>query len=153
MKATQQQIDKLIKAGASSKGVRLPVESDLESTVDLTFYFPWPVSLNQAYRHLVVKERPITLLSGKGRKYRDEIVKHVLLQSPRRTPISGFLRVVGVFHEPDKRRRDIDGVAKLIFDGMTHAGVYYDDSQIRHMDMRFGCVKPGGQAIITLSRM
>lgn len=31
---------------------------------------------------------------------------------------------------PDRRRRDLDNMPKALFDGLTHAGVWTDDSQI-----------------------
>jgi len=31
---------------------------------------------------------------------------------------------------PDRRRRDLDNIAKPVLDALEHAGVYLDDSQI-----------------------
>jgi crossover junction endodeoxyribonuclease RusA len=35
---------------------------------------------------------------------------------------------------PDKRRRDLDNILKALLDGLTHSGVWGDDSQV--VDLR-----------------
>jgi crossover junction endodeoxyribonuclease RusA len=50
---------------------------------------------------------------------------------------------------PDRRRRDIDNYTKAIFDGLTHARVWGDDSQVKDLRIRWGqAVKGGGFRLI-----
>jgi crossover junction endodeoxyribonuclease RusA len=42
----------------------------------------------------------------------------------------GRLSVTVDIYPPDRRKRDLDNVLKALFDGITHAGVWEDDSQI-----------------------
>lgn len=45
---------------------------------------------------------------------------------------------------PDRRRRDIDNGCKAVFDALTHAGVWKDDSQVKLMLSFFGEQVKGG---------
>jgi crossover junction endodeoxyribonuclease RusA len=46
--------------------------------------------------------------------------------------------------EPDRRRRDIDNVAKAVLDACGHAGIWEDDSQVSKLYIaRAGIEKPG----------
>ncbi|MGP1938918.1 RusA family crossover junction endodeoxyribonuclease, partial [Citrobacter freundii] len=48
--------------------------------------------------------------------------------------------------------RDIDNYNKALFDALTHAGVWEDDSQIKRMLVEWGPVVPKGRVEITISR-
>lgn len=77
-------------------------------------------------------------LSERGRAYRITVVAELLRAfGSHRTPIKGPLKLTIVYHRPDLRRRDIDNLQKGLLDSLTHAGVYEDDSQIEHLDVRF----------------
>jgi Holliday junction resolvase RusA-like endonuclease len=39
---------------------------------------------------------------------------------------------------PDARRRDIDNYNKALFDALTHAGIWEDDSQVQRMLVEWG---------------
>ena len=58
-----------------------------------------------------------------------------------------------IVHPPDRRRRDLDNVQKAIFDALEQAGVYENDSQIDHIDIKRGDVVPGGKLIIHLAEV
>ena len=61
-------------------------------------------------------------------------------------------------HMPDKRRRDLDNLLKGLFDALTHAGVWMDDSQVddfrvrraRHPD---GSLRIGGMVKVVVHPM
>jgi crossover junction endodeoxyribonuclease RusA len=46
---------------------------------------------------------------------------------------------------PDRRRRDLDNLAKPTLDALEHAGVYEDDSQIDLLIIRRRDVVDGGR--------
>ena len=45
-------------------------------------------------------------------------------------PLEGPLAVTVRVYPPDKRKRDIDNLFKGLFDSLTHAKVWHDDSQV-----------------------
>lgn len=92
---------------------------------------PYPPSNNTYYRHVGHK----VLLSAKGRDYR--IAVEAVLFGRLGAALSGPLKLTMVLHRPDLRRRDLDNTLKALQDCLKHAGVYEDDSQIEHLDVRF----------------
>ena len=47
-------------------------------------------------------------------------------------------------HMPDRRRRDLDNIVKPFQDALQLAGIFLDDSQIKHLDVREVGVDPMG---------
>lgn len=90
---------------------------------------PWPPSVNTYWR--TFKGRMI--ISKPGRDYRQAVAEQVVEQSMPKfgdKPIEVVIRA----YRPDKRRRDLDNLLKAVLDGLCHAGVFDDDSQI--VDLR-----------------
>ena len=58
--------------------------------------------------------------------------------------------------EPETQRvnriRDLDNYNKALFDALTHAGVWEDDSQGKRMLVEWGPVIPEGKVEITISK-
>lgn len=94
--------------------------------IDITL--PWPPSVNSYWR--VFNGRAI--LSEAGRKYRVAVAEQVLLQDVARD-IREPIQVEIEAHRPDRRKRDLDNLLKAVLDGLAHAGVYGDDSQIHDL--------------------
>ena len=65
--------------------------------------------------------------------------------------LAGRLAVTITVNPPDKRKRDIDNLAKAPLDALTHAGLWLDDSQIDKLSIERGPVTKGGQIHITIS--
>jgi crossover junction endodeoxyribonuclease RusA len=98
---------------------------------------PWPPSVNRYYRNV----RGRTLISAEGRQYRATV--EALVGGTVET-LTGRLAVTVYCHVPDQRRRDLDNLGKCLFDSLTHAGVWEDDSQIDDMRLvRAPAVKGG----------
>ncbi len=92
---------------------------------------PFPPSLNRYYR--TFKGR--ILIAADGRRYRTDVELVVLLAKVETFGESA----VGVEIEawmPDARKRDVDNLLKGVLDGMTHAGIWQDDSQIDYLSIR-----------------
>jgi Holliday junction resolvase len=80
----------------------------------------------------------------RGMRYRRDVAQIVLISR-----IQGFgdakLRVEVRAFPPDRRRRDIDNLAKSLLDSLQHAGVYDDDNQIHQLYIeKMSPVRPGG---------
>lgn len=94
----------------------------------LSIELPWPPSLNRYYR--VFRNR--ILISRDGRKYRLMAVSRL---GGGRGRMKGRLAVAVDLYPPDNRRRDIDNPLKCLFDSLTHAGVWEDDSQVKDVEL------------------
>lgn len=85
---------------------------------------PFPPTVNTYWRNVNGR----TLLSAKGRAYRDSVAWAVAGKGARYG--SQRISVEVIAYMPDARRRDLDNLFKGVLDGLAHAGVYDDDSQI-----------------------
>jgi crossover junction endodeoxyribonuclease RusA len=103
----------------------------------IEFTLPWPPSVNTYWRNFDGR----MIISAKGREYREEVGDQIMLQK-KACHFAGKLRVVIEAWRPDKRRRDLDNLLKATLDGLAHAGVYEDDSQI--VDLRIYWAKDIG---------
>ncbi len=103
-----------------------------------TVLLPWPPSLNAIWRSIVINGAPRVLLSKAGRDYR-EVVSRLLRENG--VAIRGPVQVTIDAYPPDRRRRDVDNLAKAALDALTHAGVWGDDSQV--LDLRIRMRAPG----------
>ena len=91
----------------------------------LAFEIPFPPSMNTYWRHVGHK----TLLSAKGRQYREDVIAAVIHAGVSRK-LTGRLRVTLSMYPPTRRECDVDNYLKAPLDAMTHAGVWMDDKQI-----------------------
>lgn len=96
----------------------------------IVFCVPWPPTVNTYWRNVTVGGKPRTLISRKGRIYRQTVAKVLLKREIASELLSCRLRVHIKAYPPDKRRRDLDNLPKAVLDAFTHAGVWADDSQI-----------------------
>ncbi len=88
-----------------------------------------------------------TLLSEAGRLYRQAVAEKVPIGR-----IEGRLRVSLLCYPPDRRKRDLDNLAKGLLDALGHAGTYDDDSQIDHLEIIRGAAG-AGQVVVTITRL
>ena len=98
---------------------------------------PWPPSVNTYWRNFDGR----MIISARGREYRETVGDQMILQKMVKH-FKGLLRVEIEAFRPDKRRRDLDNLLKATLDGLAHAGVYEDDSQI--VDLRIFWAKDIG---------
>lgn len=107
---------------------------------------PWPPSVNRYWRRVGNK----TLLSAEGRIYKENV--SIICIANRITPTDGRIRVAIMAYPPDKRKRDIDNIAKAILDGLAgHA--YEDDEQIDELIITRKAETKGGSVTILVSRL
>lgn len=97
----------------------------------ITLQLPFPPSVNKYWRNVNGR----TLLSIKGRRYKNAVIAAVYEQLKKKPdPILGKVAVNIEFYPPDNVRRDMDNFFKALFDSLTVAGIWIDDSQIKRID-------------------
>ncbi|MFV8907073.1 RusA family crossover junction endodeoxyribonuclease [Serratia fonticola] len=116
---------------------------------------PFPPSMNSYWRSPnkgALKGRH--LISERGRKFRTEAIARVLEQLRRQPkPITADIAVTVVFCPPNNASRDLDNYFKALFDAMTHAGVWLDDSQVKRIAAEWGPVTKGGKVELSISEV
>lgn len=104
---------------------------------------PYPPTVNHYWR----KSPRGMYITRKGRSYRDEVrIRCIALPGP----LEGRLSVMIEAYPPDRRRRDIDNLAKATLDALQKAGVYHDDNQIDHLTIRRQVCAPGGRLSVSI---
>ncbi|EAW4583050.1 RusA family crossover junction endodeoxyribonuclease [Salmonella enterica] len=115
---------------------------------------PFPPSVNTYWRAPnkgSLKGRH--MVSASGRKYQSEACAAVIEQLRRLPkPSTAPAAVEIILYPPDKRIRDLDNYNKALFDALTHAGVWEDDSQVKRMLVEWGPVFPKGKVEITITK-
>ena len=113
----------------------------------ISLNLPYPPSVNTIWRRVGAK----TLLSADGRAYRKLVADAVLLAGIRRgLQADARLSVELLACPPDRRRRDLDNIPKAVFDALTHAGVWADDSQIDRMSVSRMAPVSGGALLVRI---
>lgn len=115
---------------------------------------PFPPSVNTYWR--APNKGPLKgrhMVSADGRKFqaaaRAAIIEQLRIL-PK--PSSALAAVSIILCPPDRRRRDLDNYNKALFDALTYAGVWEDDSQVKRMLVEWGPVVPKGKVEITISK-
>ncbi len=115
---------------------------------------PFPPSVNTYWR--APNKGPLAgrhLISAKGRAYQSAACAAIVEQLRRLPkPTTTAAAVEITLFPPDARRRDIDNYNKALFDALTHAGVWEDDSQVKRMLVEWGLVTKQGRVEITISK-
>lgn len=97
----------------------------------ISLQLPWPPTVNTYWRRV----GPKTLISRRGREYRQIAQDQAWQHDRRRWPLEGRLLVKVIACPPDRRRRDLDNILKALLDVLGHIGLYRDDSQIDRLEV------------------
>lgn len=115
----------------------------------ITFVLPFPPSMNTYWRNLNGR----TLLSAKGRKYKNDVAYAVYEQLKKKpVPIAANVAVKIEFYPPNNIRRDMDNYFKALFDSLTTAGVWVDDTQIKRIESEWFESVINGKVIIYINK-
>lgn len=113
---------------------------------------PFPPSVNTYWR--APNKGPLKgrhLISAAGRAFQSAACAAIIEQLRRLpSPSTESAAVEILLFPPDARRRDIDNYNKALFDALTHAGVWEDDSQVKRMLVEWGPIVKGGSVEITI---
>jgi len=108
---------------------------------------PWPPSINHYWRmgnHHIY-------LSEEGKRY-----KQIVIGIVRTARVESFIGDVSLTMEaypPDRRRRDLDNIQKAVWDALTDAGLYEDDSQVKHVEAWMREPLERGKVIVTVDNL
>ena len=118
------------------------------------YTLPWPPSVNDYWRPAHGR----IVLTSRARLYRGAVA-HVVWATEHRVPVpwSGKLAVVLALFPPEsdaERLHDIDNTLKAIFDSLTKARVWEDDSQVKRlaMDIDHAPAPPGRVEIVIAAK-
>lgn len=115
---------------------------------------PWPPTINHYWGERVVKGRITRYIGPKGLVFRAKTVdatrehlKHAQQHFGKGTRLAVCIHI----YPPDRRRRDIDNLAKATLDALENAGIYPDDEQIDSLTLirdKDAIVKGGAITVI-----
>lgn len=113
---------------------------------------PFTPSVNRMYR--TWKGR--MLISESGRAYHREVAMLVARARGEglipKEPLTGRLALLVTVHPPDRKRRDLDNLAKGLQDSLEKAGVYVDDSQVDDLHIKRECCwSPKGAIFVEIT--
>lgn len=121
--------------------------------MSVTISMPFPPPVNHYWRSTLIGGSVRVLLSKRGRLYRVDVQALILSRYGVLRPLSGRLTVAIVAHPPNRIRRDLDNLLKGPLDALTFAGVWTDDSLLDRITIERGCVKPGGELLVTIEKI
>lgn len=128
-------------AGGDTGGTNRKTDPESENKIAL----PYPPSVNRYWRHVNGR----TMVSREGREYQQAVARIVDTQWTH-DMLTGRLAMVVAINPPDRRRRDLDNIAKATLDALEKAGVYQDDSQIDLLVIMRGDVVQGGMTRVAM---
>lgn len=119
----------------------------------VTLKLPFPPTSNLYYRSIRMDQGVRTLISKKGREYRNAVIGECCVAHLTNTFLGGRLAVTVTLCPPDRRKRDLDNYNKALLDALTHAGLWGDDSQIDDLRVVRGAVVKGGYALVEVREL
>jgi|SRR4051812_10260592 crossover junction endodeoxyribonuclease RusA len=122
--------------------------------MSLSFSLPFPPSVNTYWRHIAKgKLAGRVLISEKGRAYRIECARTLLVQRVPRGAVSGKLKVQIFASPPDRRTRDLDNMLKASLDALKHCEVVRDDADIDDLHITRGSVRKDGELQVLITEI
>lgn len=117
----------------------------------VSFELPWPPSVNHYWKHGKMGR---VFLGEAGKKFRAGCVGAVReWNAGRGVAAAGKVALEVYAIRPDRRKRDIDNILKALLDGLVHAGVLDDDSQVAELHVVMGEVEAPGRTRVTVRRL
>lgn len=116
---------------------------------DYEFEMPWPPSLNvwkSPFRNRMI-------LTAKGRTYRVAAIDKLKELGLSGELIDCDVSVSLVLNPPTLRRYDIDNFCKSLFDAMSKAEFWIDDSQITKLIIEKGVKTQGGNIMVKVNKL
>ena len=99
----------------------------------MTINIPFPYATGNHYKSFNFKSKRV-FVTKKAQAYRLAVKSClVALRFAQSDMFVNHVKVVMNIYPPDKRKRDIDNVAKVVWDALTLAGLWKDDKLIKDL--------------------
>ena len=108
---------------------------------------PFPPSINDYYGLTCNAKIPRKYIKEKGRLYKKEvqtIIQRKDLELRANVPLSISI----IITPPDNRVHDIDNILKCLFDSLTEANFWENDSYVRKLQMEYVPPSKSGSILI-----
>ena len=114
-----------------------------------TLELPFPPSLNDYYKPMYNHKRRFSYItrSKKGKAFRKE-VSGLLRVYPT---FLGNVHVSTILYPPSAHRRDLDNFTKCLWDSLTHAKIWKDDSQVKSSYCEWGEIVKFGKVYMEIT--
>ena len=110
-------------------------------------HLPFPPSVNDYYGLSCNGKAPRKFVKEKGKFYR-QTVQEIVQAKDLELRANIALNVTITLTPPDKRMHDIDNVLKCLFDSLTHANFWQDDSYVRKLSMDYAAPTKQGSVLL-----
>ncbi len=125
--------------------------------IELTL--PYPPNINH------YKRRGRTIITKTGKTYQQSIntdvtnrffyevwviIRAWMVKNRMETAIGEAIYVEAHVFPPDKRKRDLDGILKVLLDSLQRGGLIVDDNQIARLFVERKNIIPKGQIILRI---
>jgi Holliday junction resolvase RusA-like endonuclease len=107
-----------------------------------TLSLPFPPSTNNLFVNVPGRGR---VTSPRYATWKTDAALRLLVQRPHR--VSGPFEIEIAISRPDRRRRDLDGLAKPILDALVQNGVVDDDHLCQRLTMEWA---PTGEGVLVV---
>jgi len=118
----------------------------------VTIRLPYPPSVNTVYRHAVRGKHSVMFMTDRGKDYKKQVEAHVRSAVVDRFGDARLSMLVHVY-PPDRRKRDLDNLSKVLADSLQGAGLFKDDEQIDDVHYIRKEVIKGGAVVVRLTSM
>jgi len=117
---------------------------------ELNLTLPMPVSVNQYYRAIVRGRICCSILSKKGREFKERVAN--LVSDSQKQPTDKPVMVIIKLFPATRRKYDVDNFAKSLLDSLIGIA-YEDDSQIMCLAISKEEVVKGGKCEIKIKEI
>ena len=114
---------------------------------ELALTLPFPVSVNAYYRAILRGKFCTSILSAKGREFKERVAN--MVAESEKNPTDKRVMCQIKLYPPDRRKRDIDNYAKSLLDCFTGIA-WVDDEQIDCLAISREEIVKGGKTEITI---
>lgn len=111
---------------------------------EIKLHMPWPPTVNHYHQPARINGKTRIIKGAKAREYSKKALEELTCQKLVNINLEGDLSVSITLRPPTARNYDIDNRTKGIFDALSYAGFWVDDSQVKTMTITKGEKIKGG---------
>ncbi len=117
------------------------------------FDMPWPPSVNNWHQPIKMGKFIRLTKARKARDYEDQAVEHLKSIGMADENLTGELHVVLGLYPPTLRKYDIDNRTKGVFDALSAANFWEDDSQVTKLTLMKCHKEPPGRVSVSITML